>query len=160
MNLKEKIEKLIELHLQELQTNIELNIFNRNKLWKEGYLEGMEDTLKNELGYLIDSCHENAVFKGFWDAEIKCLSDMLTQEEKEAAKKAFQSQRLMLIVSELSEALEALRNGDEKNHTEKLADVLIRIFDYCGGYGISLERAVMEKMDYNCKREKMHGKKF
>jgi len=97
--------------------------------------------------------------------------------------------RLMLMVSELSEALEEFRNGvplariyfnrpgcvapfdyeDGSNVNGKLpkpegvpvelADVVIRIGDFCGKHGIDLERALRLKMAYNKTRPPRHGGK-
>ncbi|MCV9884721.1 MazG nucleotide pyrophosphohydrolase domain-containing protein [Metabacillus halosaccharovorans] len=66
---------------------------------------------------------------------------------------------LALIHSEVSEALEADRNGDSENFTEELADVCIRIFDLCGSKGIDLEKAILQKMERNKKRPYRHGGK-
>jgi len=80
-----------------------------------------------------------------------------------------------LAHSELSEALEAYRDhgladatGDPKEGqalakpegvAAELADVLIRIGDTCGQYGIDLEAALMEKLAYNRTRSHRHGGK-
>lgn len=67
---------------------------------------------------------------------------------------------LMLIVSEIAEAMEAERKDLQDNHLPhlkgaevELADALIRIFDYAGAFGYDLDRAYMEKMAYNAARE-------
>lgn len=63
---------------------------------------------------------------------------------------------LMLIVSEISEAME----GDRKNLMDdhlphrlmaevELADAVIRIFDLAGREGYDLQGAIMEKIQYN-----------
>lgn len=66
---------------------------------------------------------------------------------------------IALMHSELSEALEGERKDlpdDKLPHRRmaevELADVLIRIFDYCGAYGYDLDGAFEEKMSYNMKR--------
>lgn len=66
---------------------------------------------------------------------------------------------LMLIVSEIAEAMEGVRKGlmddklPERTMEEvELADALIRIFDYAGAYGLDLEGAYREKMLYNLQR--------
>ena len=69
------------------------------------------------------------------------------------------SQKLMLVVSELAEAME----GDRKNLMDdklphrpmrevELADAIIRIFDLAGAYNMDLGGAVSEKLAFNAKR--------
>jgi NTP pyrophosphatase (non-canonical NTP hydrolase) len=66
---------------------------------------------------------------------------------------------LMLVVSEIAEAMEGERKGlqdDKLKHRQmaevELADALIRIFDYAGAYGYDLEGAYQEKRAYNATR--------
>src|SRR5689334_7185750 len=66
---------------------------------------------------------------------------------------------LMLIVSEIAEAMEGERKNlmDEKLPHRKmaeveLADALIRIFDYSGAFGLDIEGAYQEKRLYNKNR--------
>lgn len=67
---------------------------------------------------------------------------------------------LMLVVSEVAEAMEGERKGlmdDKLPHRKmaevELADALIRIFDYSAAFGYDLEGAYREKMAYNAVRE-------
>ncbi len=67
---------------------------------------------------------------------------------------------LMLIVSEVSEAMEGERKDlmdDKLPHRKmaevELADALIRILDYAAGFGYDLEGAFQEKMSYNATRK-------
>jgi NTP pyrophosphatase (non-canonical NTP hydrolase) len=87
-------------------------------------------------------------------------------------------ERLMLIVSELSEALEADRLGSwcvaapstvkpedyglviKGTVEEKLSDALIRIFDLAGIYDIDMDSHVAAKMAYNRTRPYKHGKHY
>jgi NTP pyrophosphatase (non-canonical NTP hydrolase) len=67
---------------------------------------------------------------------------------------------LMLIVGEVAEAMEADRRHEGKDRvTEELADVIIRIFDFCGEKGLDLETAILEKMEFNKTRDYKHGGK-
>ena len=69
------------------------------------------------------------------------------------------SQKLCLIHSEISEAMEGDRKGlkdDKLPHRDmrevELADAVIRIFDLAGAYGMDLGGAIAEKMQYNASR--------
>lgn len=80
--------------------------------------------------------------------------------------------RLMLIVSELAEAMEIHRKGYAPDYQSvygegkpegipsELADVIIRVGDLAGCYGIDLEAAVVQKMAYNKTRPHKHGKAY
>jgi NTP pyrophosphatase (non-canonical NTP hydrolase) len=69
------------------------------------------------------------------------------------------SNKLALVHSELSEALEADRKDlmdDKLPHRDgrevELADAVIRIFDLAGAFGMDLGGAIMEKLTYNSHR--------
>lgn len=107
---------------------------------------------------IIESSYETAKEKGWWKPE-KSFGELIA-----------------LIHSELSEALEEYRTG--KKPTEvyyneldlskdpkpegipiELADVIIRIADLCGHYGVDLEDAIRQKLIYNQTRPHRHGGK-
>ncbi|MDP2938898.1 MAG: nucleotide pyrophosphohydrolase [Candidatus Omnitrophota bacterium] len=85
-------------------------------------------------------CHKIAKEKGFWD-EKRNLGEML-----------------MLVVTELSEAMESYRIQDKKNFNEEIADSFIRLFDLCGGLKIDIEKEIRKKMFKNKARPYKHGK--
>lgn len=69
------------------------------------------------------------------------------------------SQKLCLIHSEISEAMEGDRKGLQDDHLPhrpmrevELADALIRIFDLAGAYGMDIGGALAEKLKYNRER--------
>jgi len=95
----------------------------------------------------IETCHQSAKEKGFWEKD-RNVGEML-----------------MLVVSELGEAIEAHRHGDmglERKDTfeDELADTAIRLFDMCGGLGIDLEKQIEWKMGFNATRAQKHGKAY
>lgn len=78
-------------------------------------------------------------------------------------------EKLCLIHSEVSEALEDYRAGLNPKHIgmsgekpigfpSELADTVIRIADLCGALGIDLDEAIRLKMQYNRTRPFKHGK--
>jgi NTP pyrophosphatase (non-canonical NTP hydrolase) len=105
---------------------------------------------KKEWNKISKKVYTNSVKHGFWDGE---------RNEGEA---------IALIHSELSEALEALRQGNPSSNkiiefdsvTEELADAIIRIMDFAEGKNFPLAEAILAKIEYNEGREYMHGKSF
>lgn len=67
---------------------------------------------------------------------------------------------LMLVVTEVAEAAEAVRKGDTANLCEELADVCIRVFDIAAALGIDLDYAINVKMAKNERRGYRHGGKL
>lgn len=111
--------------------------------------EREEEIMINEL---VEKAHETAKAKGWWQ-EPKSIGDIIA-----------------LCHCELSETMEQFRDGHKPNETyyndkkpegipTELADVIIRIMDYCGHEGIDLEKAITEKMAYNETRPFRHGGK-
>lgn len=102
---------------------------------------------------LVHEIFKNAVEKGWWEKE-RPFPEIIA-----------------LIHSELSEALEAYREGlrptsiymSDEGKPEgipiELADVIIRIFDYCGHAKIDIEGAILMKHEYNKSRPYRHGNK-
>jgi NTP pyrophosphatase (non-canonical NTP hydrolase) len=130
--------------------------------------------LLDGLDNLVKVCHQNSKDKGFW-----------TGPDNDNA-----PTKMMLMVSEIAEMLEAYRKGNppcDKEVTlhggeyegkkspiqilestgyrtitsmeEEIADLFIRLCDYCGRYEIDLGRVTLAKMAYNAQRSYMHGGK-
>jgi NTP pyrophosphatase (non-canonical NTP hydrolase) len=123
-----------------------------------------------ELNKLAAEIHANAKAHGWWENEIPF------------------PEFIALCHSELSEALEAYRNGCEVDEIKftcmqsiyaaccgkkcedcvhavfdgvpiELADCIIRILDYCRHAGIDIEEAIRVKHKYNSRRPYRHGNK-
>jgi NTP pyrophosphatase (non-canonical NTP hydrolase) len=93
--------------------------------------------------------HDIAVSKGWWKDDRN------------------NGELLMLMVSELAEALEGLRHGNPASDhipafslvEEELADVVIRIMDVAMARGWKVGDAIVAKIEFNRGREYMHGGK-
>lgn len=123
------------------------------------------------LAELAEQIHKNAIRKGFWTWEGAQIPLPLDVDYRSHF--GIVIEKLCLIHSEVSEALEALRDGDKDLETvwhskEKkpegfaveLADILIRVLDLSYAVGIKdFERIVLAKMLYNECRPYLHGKK-
>lgn len=100
-----------------------------------------------DLNILADIVHERN--KRWWE-------DPATGEPIKRNK----GEMLMLMVSELSEAMEGARKGLMDDHLPhrtmeevEIADCLIRLLDYAAGHGMDLHGAFEEKMAYNAQRK-------
>ena len=111
-----------------------------------------------QINDMVKEAYDNAVAHGWHDQE-RSFGELIA-----------------LCHSELSEALEDYRHGykptdvyytrrnyDDDNKPcgipSELADVVIRIADMCGQYGIDLDKAVTEKTAYNKTRSYRHNGK-
>lgn len=66
--------------------------------------------------------------------------------------------KLMLVVTEISEAAEAVRHNDFDNFKEELADTIIRLLDIARSCGIDIDGEVLKKVNKNKERPMKHGK--
>lgn len=98
----------------------------------------------------------NDLSKIVHSANIKWWQDPITHLPIKRNK----GELLALIHSEISEALEGERKDlmdDKLPHRKmaevELADAIIRILDYVGGFGYDLQGAFVEKMEFNLGRQ-------
>ena len=121
------------------------------------------------LKELCKQAHQIAKSKGFWDKNKNI------------------PEKIMLCVTELAEAVEALRKNNRQisdkewsklkithlcnentfddrwtkdSFEDEICDTFIRLADLCEYMNIDIEWQIKKKMEYNKSREKLHGKKF
>ena len=117
---------------------------------------------------LKDLCkiaHMMAIEKGFWEVctDVPDAPFLIPRNPSEL---------LMLIVTELGEACEALREGRLQSNVGKetwhkdsfedeIADAFIRLADLCEAMNIDITWQIKKKLSYNKTRPHKHGgKKF
>lgn len=118
------------------------------------------------MGQIADiqkQVHELAVSKGWWHIDRLSEKHPIRHETKAMDI----GSKLCLIHSEISEALEFVRDGGPYDATlidgkpegvvVELADTVIRIMDLCGALGLDLEAAILQKLEYNRGRKHRHG---
>ena len=107
------------------------------------------------LDSIADDLHTTAVAKGFWDPIAR-----MAEEDKFV----FFAKQLMMIDSEVTETLEALRkNKGQDQVVEELADIIVRVLDLYAGlveHGVvqdSLHETFSRKTEFNKTRPRLHG---
>ena len=132
------------------------------------------------LNELRDEAHNTARAKGWWDEE-RTFGDLIALCHSELSE-ALEEYRNSMGITDirftgtLSHVESLVAKPEERAVYEdynlltgraikplgipiELADVLIRVFDMAGFYGIDLDEAVKLKLDYNKTRERRHGNK-
>ena len=104
-----------------------------------------EDTCDMTLRAVAGRAHTYSKRQGFWERYDPQSVDAALV-------------KLALIVSEVGEAIEAVRCGNEPNLAEELADIIVRVCEFAEARGIDIEEAVFTKMQMNEARPYMHGK--
>lgn len=102
--------------------------------------------------------HKLAKEKGWWDGYALPLN----QNDAEII-----ATKLMLVVTELAEAMEEIRDerslyytgedGKPEGFAIELADAAIRLFDLAEACGFDIEDAMRVKHEYNKTRKHRHG---
>jgi NTP pyrophosphatase (non-canonical NTP hydrolase) len=124
---------------------------------------------KFALSDLQQEVHQNAIDHGWWD-EDRTFGELIALVHSEASE-ALEEYRNGIAPDmtyykcnqkegcKLGYGCEDCRHGKPEGIPSELADIVIRILDLCGRYGINLERAIREKHRYNKTRPYKHGGK-
>lgn len=143
-NSKLKIESLELAMLAQVKTiaKLEKELIDARSIHITSSQESFQD--------LINICHGASTKSGWW-------TDLETGEDLRDPKLI--PERLCLIHSEISEAMEAHRKDlkdDKLPHRSgievELADGVIRICDLAGAFNLDLGGAIFEKIEYNANR--------
>lgn len=132
-------------------------------------------TPKPWINRLSEAAHTRARASGFWDpiGYSQAMSETGVPDPDEPLCPLGEmaiAQKVALIHSEVSEALEALRDGHihmtrgecgkPEGFVVELADAIIRIADVAGAMKLDLDAAIVAKVEYNTERPRRHGKRF
>ena len=143
------------------------------KLYNQSKDMGWHDTPKRPNPIDI-KWNKDSISAADFSKYMETLNVYMSDLESKVKKSAFPV-KLMLIVSEVAEAMEGNRKGlidDHLPHRKmeevELADAMIRIFDLAGKEGFDLAGAIAEKHAYNRSRadhqkenrEKLGGKTY
>lgn len=109
--------------------------------------------MKDKINELSSICFE-ASRKAGWHTDIESGKEYTKEQQEERF-----PLKLVLVHSELSEALEGVRKNLMDDHLPhrkmgevELADAVIRIMDLAGSMGYDIGGAIVEKLEYNKKR--------
>ena len=113
----------------------------------------------NSIGKLQKDIHDSNAVAGWW-TDLTSGTNLVEEARKGTRLgKAIVAEKLCLIHSEVSEAMEASRKNlmdDKLTHRKgvevELADAVIRILDLCGALELDLDGAITEKLIFNLTR--------
>lgn len=119
-----------------------------------------------DLTTIANRCFNNAYKHGFYEDIDRVMTRLKDKEDKEFVWKIWLSHRLMLIVSELAEGLEAIRDNNMSSKVksggliEELIDSQIRTADLLQHIAPDkdIQGVLLDKMEYNESRPYKHGR--
>ncbi len=117
-----------------------------------------KDTRLTGLNALARALHETEVEHGFYDDWALIERDGIVQSA--TPRKYLFPVKIALAMTELGEAIDADREGNDKGVAEEVADVIIRLLGLSVEMGIDLDEEIARKAAYNKTREYRHGKRY
>jgi NTP pyrophosphatase (non-canonical NTP hydrolase) len=120
---------------------------------------------------IAEQCHKTSREHGFWEHEVVYPNGHPRDGFNCVLNPSIIGEKLALIHSEVSEALESARENHPDDIMEELADTVIRVFDlavYVQGSRTvpgsvappTIGKAIYDKMEKNQSRDHKHGKDF
>lgn len=117
------------------------------------------------------SIHKNAVRKGFWEGENNIGEKlMLVVSELSEAMEHHRAHGIVPITAQYLDTLDSMTEDKDFNYMfvdnvkdtfqDELADAVIRILDLAEGLEFDIEKHIALKMRFNATRERLHGKKY
>lgn len=117
-----------------------------------------------DLDKISNRAYEVAAGNGFYDMRKRILRKMknnnFDKEEIDYFNNILKTSDLMLVITEISEMVEALRSNNKDNFKEELSDTILRIITFTKDNNICIKNEVENKIEMNKKRGKLHGKVF
>lgn len=118
-----------------------------------------------DINELVTDVYNNAEERGFYEDINRVLNRLDAPEDRKFVQQIWLSHRLMLIVSELAEGLEAVRDDNyatepkSRGLGEELGDAAIRLADLINHtYPGKAEEIIQSKALYNRSRPYKHGR--
>lgn len=119
---------------------------------KNKHIDWTGDVELDENKFYFPAIRELAVEIRLWAINQEFLTPKSLSEDEAILAK------LMLVVSELGEATEAVRDQDPIGFAEELADAIIRLLHLSEGLGIPIDKVIAQKMMVNERRPIRHDR--
>jgi len=136
---------------------------NEGAMKAETFEDYWKAVSSGDLTGMRDEAHKTAVDHGFKGASIGEEIALMHSELSEALEDHREGRapaEVWYVNKETGEVSKEFREGWKPcGIPSEMADVIIRVLDFCGKYYIDIERITREKMFYNRSRPFRHGNK-